>query len=55
MYTVNTITATIKQIPQLAKDIMEAEKQVNADILELGRKRGGNEGKALFEDGFNFS
>lgn len=55
VYTVNTITATIKQIPQLAKDIMEAEKQVNADILELGRKRGGNEGKALFEDGFNFS
>ena len=55
VYTVNTITATIKQIPQLAKDIMEAEKQVNADILELGRKRGGNEGKALFEDGFKFS
>lgn len=55
VYTVNTITATIKQIPQLAKDIVEAEKQVNADILELGRKRGGNEGKALFEGGFNFS
>ena len=54
LYTINSITSAIKAIPQLTKDIQEAEKQVNSDILEVGRKRGGDAGKALFEDGIDF-
>ena len=54
MYTISSITAAIKAIPQLTKDIQEAEKQVNSDVLEIGRKRGGDKGKALFEDGIKF-
>ncbi len=54
LYTISSITSAIKAIPQLTKDIKEAEKQVNSDILESSRKRGGETGKALFEDGFDF-
>lgn len=54
MYTISSITSAIKAIPQLTKDIQEAEKQVNSDILEIGRKRGGNTGQAMFEDGIDF-
>lgn len=54
IYTINSITATIKQIPQLAKDVLEAEKIVSKDMEEQGRARGGNEGKKVFEDGFKF-
>ena len=49
-YTINSITSAIKQIPSLAKDVMEAEKAVNKEILEQGRARGGNN-KKLMEDG----
>lgn len=51
MFTINSVTTAIKQIPQLAKDIMEAEKLVAKEIAEQGRARGGNENKKLFEDG----
>lgn len=51
LYTINSVTAAIKQIPQLAKDIMLAEKAVVKEIEEQGRARGGNESKHLFEDG----
>ena len=54
LYTISSITSAIKAIPQLTKDIQEAEKQVNSDVLEIGRKRGGDKGKALFEDGLKF-
>ena len=54
LYTISSITSAIKAIPQLTKDIQEAEKQVISDVLEVGRKRGGNEGKAMFEDGIKF-
>ena len=54
LYTISSVTSAIKAIPQLTKDIQEAEKQVNSDVLEVGRKRGGNEGKAMFEDGIKF-
>lgn len=54
LYTISSVTSAIKAIPQLTKDIQEAEKQVNSDVLEISRKRGGNQGKALFEDGINF-
>lgn len=50
IYTINTVTSAIKQIPQLAKDLVEAEKAVAKEIEEKGRARGGNN-KTLFEDG----
>lgn len=51
LYTINAVTTAIKQIPQLAKDVTEAEKMVTKEIEEQGRARGGNENKKLFEDG----
>lgn len=54
IYSISSITTAVKQIPQLAKDIKEAEKQVYSDIIETGRKRGGDVGKAMFEDGIDF-
>lgn len=50
LYTVNSITQAIKQIPQLAKDIVEAEKIITKEIEEQGRARGGNN-KTIFDDG----
>lgn len=52
LYTISSITTAIKQIPQLAKDLTEAEKIVSKEIEEAGRARGGNDNKKLFEDGF---
>lgn len=52
LYTINSVTTAIKQIPQLAKDVMEAEKIIAKEIEEQGRARGGNQNKKLFEDGF---
>ena len=54
IYTINQVTSAIKQIPQLAKDVLEAEKVVSKEIEEQGRARGGNDAKKVFEDGFNF-
>ena len=51
-YTINTITNALKQIPQLSKDLKEAEKIVNQEIEEAGRIRGNADTKAAFEDGF---
>lgn len=51
VYTISSVTTAIKQIPQLAKDVMEAEKAVAKEIEEQGRARGGNDTKKLFEDG----
>lgn len=53
IYTLNTITATIKQVPILAKDLDEAEKVLAAELKSQGKMRGSGE-KKLFEDGFNF-
>lgn len=50
IYTLNTITSTIKQIPSLVKDLDEAEKALNKDLIEQGRMRGSGE-KTLFDDG----
>ena len=54
VYTINSVTSAIKQIPQLAKDVLEAEKMVAKEIEEEGRARGGNDSKTIFEDGINF-
>lgn len=51
IYTINSVTAAIKQIPQLAKDLSDAEKAVSKEIEETGRARGGNESKKAFEEG----
>ena len=51
IYTINSVTMAIKQIPQLAKDLSEAERAVAKEIEEVGRARGGNESKKAFEDG----
>lgn len=51
LYPINTVTSAIKQVPQLAKEVREAEKAVAKEIEEQGRARGGNENKKIFEDG----
>lgn len=50
IYTINSVTTAIKQIPQLAKDVMDAEKAVAREIQEQGRVRGSSE-KTLMDDG----
>lgn len=49
VYTLNTITATIKQIPALVKELDEAEKTLNSEMKDGGRMRGQGE-KSLMED-----
>ena len=51
IYTINSITSTIKMIPQLIKDLDDAEKAIKADMQNnLGKVRGQKE-KSLLEDG----
>lgn len=49
VYTLNTVTATIKQIPGLVKDLDEAERTLAKDIVNESRARG-SQSKALYED-----
>lgn len=49
VYTLNTITATIKQIPGLVKDLDAAERTLAKDILAESRARG-SQSKGAFED-----
>lgn len=49
VYTLNTITATIKQIPGLVKDLDAAERTLAKDILAEARARG-SQSKGAFED-----
>lgn len=53
IYTINSVTSAIKQIPQLARDLAEAERIITKEIEEQGKMRGGGE-KAIFEDGIMF-
>ena len=50
LYTINSITQAIKQIPQLSKDLVEAERVVTKEIEEQGRARG-TQSKTLMDDG----
>jgi len=52
IYTLNTITATIKQIPGLIEDLNKAEKAIVSDIEENAKMRG-NGVKKLLEDGLD--
>ena len=49
IYTLNTVTATIKQIPSLVKDLDEAEKAIAKEIMESDKVRGAQE-KSMYED-----
>lgn len=49
IYTLNTITATIKQVPALVKDLDEAEKALSKEATIEGRMRGQTE-KTIMED-----
>lgn len=53
VYTISSITQAIKQIPQLSKDLVEAEKIITKEIEETGRVRGTTE-KSFFDDGIKF-
>lgn len=48
-YTLNTITSTIKQVPELAKSLREAEDALTQEIRDMGRIKGQKE-KSLMED-----
>lgn len=50
LYTINSITSTIKMIPQLIKDLNEAERVINSEMKEQSGKVRGQKAKALFED-----
>lgn len=50
IYTLNVITSTIKQIPSLTKDLIDAEKALMRDLDDISRMRGQGI-KKLFEDG----
>jgi hypothetical protein len=49
VYTLNTITQTIKQIPALVKELDEAEKCLYRDIIAENKARG-SQVKSLYED-----
>lgn len=50
-YPVSTVATSIRQVPQMVRDLHETEKEVMKEIGETGRARGGNESKKAFEDG----
>ena len=49
IYTLNSITSTIKQIPGLVKDLDEAERTIAKEIMQNDKVRGAQE-KAMYED-----
>lgn len=49
IYTLNTVTATIKQIPGLVKDLDEAERALAKEIAQSDKVRGAAE-KSIYED-----
>lgn len=51
LYTINSITSTIKMIPQLIKELDEAEKAISAEMRESSGKVRGQKSKSLLEDG----
>ena len=52
VYTLNTITATIKQVPSLVKDLDDAERAISKESIVTGKMRGQGE-KTIFEDTLN--
>ena len=46
-----SLTSTISTIPNLIKQLTETEKLVSKEIEETTRKRGGEKGSSIFEEG----
>lgn len=51
IYTLPNIVSTIKQVPQLVKDLDEAERTIAKELNNSSKMRGQGE-KTVFEDGF---
>lgn len=49
IYTLNTVTATIKQVPSLVRDLDEAERSIAKEIAQNDKVRGAQE-KSMYED-----
>ena len=49
IYTLNTITATIKQVPALVRDLDEAERSIAKEIAQNDKARG-SQTKSIYED-----
>lgn len=49
IYTLNTITSAIKQVPSLVRDLDEAERTIAKEIVQNDKVRGSAE-KAMYED-----
>lgn len=49
VYTLNTITTTIKQIPSLVKDLNDAEEAIAKEMAQSNKVRGSQE-KSMYED-----
>ena len=49
IYTLNTITATIKQVPSLVKDLDKAERSIAKEIAQSDKVRGA-QSKSIYED-----
>lgn len=49
IYTLNTITATIKQVPALVRDLDEAERSIAKEIAQNDKVRGAQT-KSIYED-----
>jgi len=49
-YTISSVTSALRQVPQLAKDLIATEKLVAGEIAEGNRARGGSDMK-IFENG----
>lgn len=50
LYPINTFTSAVKQVPELAENLMKAEKAVAQEIVENSKMRGQRE-KNILEDG----
>lgn len=52
IYTLNTVTSTIKQIPELIKNLSDAERLITTNYKESSKMRGEGE-KTILEDDLN--
>lgn len=53
IYTVSSIISAIKQVPQLVKELSEAERAVAKEMSENSGRVRGQKAKSIFEDGLN--
>jgi len=52
VFPINTIVSAVKQIPQLAKDLKEAEVALDKEITESGKARGSQELSVMDDPGW---